>query len=79
MNFLSVEQLTKSYGERLLFSELTFGIEQGQKAAIVAKNVGINPCPSFGFSLSEFLSQIVVPASSGPPTTTKAKLLASEL
>jgi ATP-binding cassette subfamily F protein uup len=38
MNFLSVEQLTKSYGERLLFSELTFGIEQGQKAAIVAKN-----------------------------------------
>ena len=38
MNFLSVEQLTKSYGERMLFSELTFGIEQGQKAAIVAKN-----------------------------------------
>ena len=38
MNFLSVEQLTKSYGERLLFSDLTFGIEQGQKVAIVAKN-----------------------------------------
>jgi len=38
MNFLSVEQLTKSYGERILFSDLTFGIEQGQKAAIVAKN-----------------------------------------
>ncbi|MEN9700381.1 MAG: hypothetical protein RLZZ301_1579 [Bacteroidota bacterium] len=38
MNYLSVEQLTKSYGERLLFSELTFGIEQGQKVAIVAKN-----------------------------------------
>lgn len=38
MNFLSVEQLTKSYGERLLYSDLTFGIEQGQKAAIVAKN-----------------------------------------
>ena len=38
MNFLSVEQLTKSYGERLLFSNLTFGIEQGQKVAIVAKN-----------------------------------------
>jgi ATP-binding cassette subfamily F protein uup len=38
MNFLSVEQLTKSYGERLLFSELTFGIEHGQKVAIVAKN-----------------------------------------
>ena len=38
MNFLSVEQLTKSYGERLLFSELSFGIELGQKVAIVAKN-----------------------------------------
>ncbi len=38
MNFLSVEQLTKSYGERLLFSDLTFGIEHGQKVAIVAKN-----------------------------------------
>ena len=38
MNFLSVEQLTKSYGERILFSDLSFGIEQGQKAAIVAKN-----------------------------------------
>ena len=38
MNFLSVEHLTKSYGERLLFSDLTFGIEHGQKVAIVAKN-----------------------------------------
>lgn len=38
MNFLSVENLTKSFGDRLLFSDLCFGIEQGQKAAIVAKN-----------------------------------------
>lgn len=38
MNLLSVENISKSYGERLLFSELTFGIEQGQKAALVAKN-----------------------------------------
>lgn len=38
MNFLSVEQLTKSYGDRILFQDLTFGIEQGQKVAIVAKN-----------------------------------------
>ncbi|MDC0257438.1 ABC-F family ATP-binding cassette domain-containing protein [Crocinitomicaceae bacterium] len=38
MNYLSVEEITKSYGERVLFEDLTFGIDQGQKAAIVAKN-----------------------------------------
>ena len=38
MNYLSVENLTKSFGERVLFSDLTFGIDQGQKVAIVAKN-----------------------------------------
>ncbi|MEJ6600379.1 MAG: ABC-F family ATP-binding cassette domain-containing protein [Crocinitomicaceae bacterium] len=38
MNFLSVEECTKSFGDRYLFEDLTFGIEQGQKAAIVAKN-----------------------------------------
>ena len=38
MNYLSVENLTKSFGVRILFSDLTFGIDQGQKVAIVAKN-----------------------------------------
>ena len=38
MNYLSVENLTKSYGERILFADLTFGIDSGQKVAIVAKN-----------------------------------------
>lgn len=38
MNYLSVENLTKSFGERVLFENLTFGIDQGQKVAIVAKN-----------------------------------------
>ena len=38
MNYLSIEELTKSFGERILFKDLTFGIEQGQKAAIVARN-----------------------------------------
>lgn len=37
MNFLSIENLTKSYGERMIFADLTFGIDQGQKVAIVAK------------------------------------------
>ncbi len=38
MNYLSVENLTKSYGVRVLFENLTFGIDQGDKVAIVAKN-----------------------------------------
>ncbi len=37
-NALSVEGLTKRYGERLLFENLTFGLSQGQKAALVARN-----------------------------------------
>ena len=38
MNYLSVEQLTKTFGEKKIFRELNFGIDQGQKVAIVAKN-----------------------------------------
>lgn len=38
MNYLSVENISKSYGERVLFENLSFGINQGQKIAFVAKN-----------------------------------------
>ncbi|MBC2840002.1 ABC-F family ATP-binding cassette domain-containing protein [Robiginitalea sp. SC105] len=38
MNLLSAENLSKSYGERTLFSGLTFGINQGQKVALIARN-----------------------------------------
>lgn len=38
MNYLSVENITKSFGARIIFEDLTFGIDQGQKVAIVAKN-----------------------------------------
>ena len=38
MNYLSIENLTKSFGDRVIFEDLTFGIDQGQKVAIVAKN-----------------------------------------
>jgi len=40
MNYLSVEGLTKSYDEKQLFNEITFGLDQGQKAALV----GVNGC-----------------------------------
>ena len=38
MNYLSIENLTKSFGDRIIFENITFGIDQGQKVAIVAKN-----------------------------------------
>lgn len=38
MNLLTSENLSKSYGERVLFSNLSFGIHRGQKIALVAKN-----------------------------------------
>lgn len=38
MNYLSVENLAKSYGIQVLFEDVNFGIEKGQKMALVAKN-----------------------------------------
>jgi ABC transport system ATP-binding/permease protein len=38
MNYLSVEQLAKSFGIQVLFENLSFGIEKGQKVALVARN-----------------------------------------
>lgn len=38
MNYLSVEELSKRYGEKLLFGNLSFGISKGQKVALVAAN-----------------------------------------
>ena len=37
-SYLQIENLTKSYGERLLFSDVTFGINQGDKIGLIAKN-----------------------------------------
>ena len=37
-NMLSVEGLTKTYGERTLFSDLTFGLQEGERVALVARN-----------------------------------------
>ncbi|MCF6349368.1 MAG: ABC-F family ATP-binding cassette domain-containing protein [Flavobacteriaceae bacterium] len=38
MNYLSVENISKSYGERVLFEDLSFGINKDQKIAFIAKN-----------------------------------------
>lgn len=38
MNILLAEKLSKTYGEKTLFTDLTFGIEKGQKLALIARN-----------------------------------------
>ncbi len=38
MNYLTVEAVSKSYGERTLFEDLTFYINQGDRVAFIAKN-----------------------------------------
>ncbi|MDE6206620.1 MAG: ABC-F family ATP-binding cassette domain-containing protein [Muribaculaceae bacterium] len=37
-NIISIENLTKSYGDRLLFGDVTLGLQQGDKVGIVARN-----------------------------------------
>ncbi|WP_426484139.1 ABC-F family ATP-binding cassette domain-containing protein [Flavobacterium sp. 2] len=38
MNYLSVENISKSFGERVLFDNISFGINKDQKIAFIAKN-----------------------------------------
>ncbi len=47
MNYLSIENISKSFGEKILFENVSFGLNKGEKAALVAKN---------GFGKSTLLS-----------------------
>jgi len=38
INYVSVESISKAFGERVLFRDLSFGINEGQKIGLVAKN-----------------------------------------
>ncbi len=38
MNYLSLEDVTKTYGEKVLFDKISLQISKGQKVALVAKN-----------------------------------------
>lgn len=38
MNYLLVEGLSKSYGEKVLFEDITFGLKRGQKTGLIARN-----------------------------------------
>lgn len=37
-SYLQIENLTKSYGDRILFQDITFGVNEGDKIGIIAKN-----------------------------------------
>ena len=37
-SLLQIEKLTKSYGDRLLFGDITFGVNEGDKIGVIAKN-----------------------------------------
>ncbi len=37
-SYLQIENLTKSYGDRVLFADITFGVNEGDKIGIIAKN-----------------------------------------
>lgn len=58
MHLMSIENITKSYGEKLLFQNVTFGVEDGDKIGII----GVN-----GTGKSTFLKVIagIEPADSG--------------
>ena len=38
MNYVSVENVARAYGERVLFKDISFGINGGQKIGFIAKN-----------------------------------------
>ena len=38
MNYASIENISKSFGERIIFKDLSFGINEGQKIGLIAKN-----------------------------------------
>ena len=38
MNYLSIEKISKTYGLKTLFEDISFGIDKGNKVGLVAKN-----------------------------------------
>ncbi|MEG1998422.1 MAG: ATP-binding cassette domain-containing protein, partial [Bacteroidales bacterium] len=38
VSYLQIDKLTKSFGDLVLFEDITFGISQGQKIGLIAKN-----------------------------------------
>lgn len=56
---LTVENLTKSFGDKLLFEDISFGINAGQKSALIARN---------GYGKSTLLNIIMTAAMASSPS-----------
>lgn len=69
MNLLSIENLTKTYGERILFDKVTFGIEDTDKIGLI----GVN-----GTGKSTFLQVIAGQDTADSGTVTKGQSVSVE-
>lgn len=58
MNLLTIEHLTKSYTERLLFNDTAFSINEGEKVGLIGIN-GTGNLPCYG-SLQVWRSRMAV-------------------
>lgn len=45
ISYLQIDKLTKSFGDLVLFEDITFGVAQGQKIGLIAKTGRVRlPC-----------------------------------
>ncbi|MGV4528719.1 ABC-F family ATP-binding cassette domain-containing protein [Ornithobacterium rhinotracheale] len=69
MNYITAENLTKSYGLKILFQDISFYINEGDKIALVAKNgsgkstllkiiMGIEPCDEGTISINKDIQTV---------------------
>ncbi|MRJ09796.1 ABC transporter ATP-binding protein [Ornithobacterium rhinotracheale] len=69
MNYITAENLTKSYGLKVLFKDISFHINEGDKIALVAKNgsgkstllkiiMGIEPCDEGTISINKDIQTV---------------------
>ena len=56
MNYLSVENISKAFDERVLFEGVSFGLSKGDRVALVAKN-GAGKSTIFKMLMGEILQK----------------------
>ena len=59
ISYLQIDKLTKSFGDLVLFEDITFGVAQGQKIGLIAKN-GTGKCMKMLFLWAYFLRRYCI-------------------